>query len=71
MGVVYHMGFTQYLVPHPGLHTTTLGWHPYLATVLAPPRQVYLVHHIWCCAATGHRTTPHLVQVQYLWYIMW
>ena len=34
MGVVSHVGFTQYLVPHSGLHTTTQGWYPYLAMVL-------------------------------------
>jgi hypothetical protein len=61
LGMVYRMGFTQYLAASSGLVTTTQGWYPYLAPVLAPPRQVSL-YTILVSAATGlqDHSTPLL-----------
>jgi hypothetical protein len=67
------MGFTQYLAASSGLVTTTQGWYPYLAPVLAPPRQVSL-YTILVSAATGlqDHSTPLQVHVlgHHIWHIL-
>ena len=68
-----HMGFTQYLAASSGLVTTTQGWYPYLAPVLAPPRQVSL-YTILVSAATGlqDHSTPLQVHAMghHIWHIL-
>jgi hypothetical protein len=67
------MGFTQYLAASSGLVTTTQGWYPYLAPVLAPPRQVSL-YTILVSAATGllDHSTPLQVHMlgHHIWHIL-
>ena len=67
-----HMGFTQYLAASSGLVTTTQGWYPYLAPVLAPPRQVslYTISGVCCYGSTGplHTSTGTAHGTPYLAY---
>jgi hypothetical protein len=64
------MGFTQYLAASSGLVTTTQGWYPYLAPVLAPPRQVSL-YTILVSAATGLQDHSTPLQVHLLGHHIW
>jgi hypothetical protein len=75
LGMVYRMGFTQYLAASSGLVTTTQGWYPYLAPVLAPPRQVslYTISGVCCYGSTGPLHTsivrsPHDIPPAHLIY---
>jgi hypothetical protein len=72
LGMVYRMGFTQYLAASSGLVTTTQGWYPYLAPVLAPPRQVslYTISGVCCYGSTGplHTSTGTSPGTPYLAY---
>jgi hypothetical protein len=70
LGMVYRMGFTQYLAASSGLVTTTQGWYPYLAPVLAPPRQVSL-YTILVSAATGLQDHSTPLQVHLLGHHIW